>query len=327
MNQPSTKTAVIYSYDPLDRLIGTPSGKRFYQGARITTEIKDERTCCVFQHDTHVLAQHQQEQGVNTTTLLATDIQGSVIEGVTQERAITRSFNPFGYESLELMHGLLLGFNGASPDPLTGHYLLGQGYRAYNPTLMRFNSPDSSSPFEEGGFNAYAYCDNDPINYGDPSGHAKLFLIMRKLFNQRDVSSSLSRVKKAIGSVQKTTATTKKTAASLAKKANNKTPRPPTNTSTQATSAIKDIPVSRPASPRKQPKVPAPLQQTPSTRNKSPLAPIENHAALDEWLIRLTPSTTPPTAILPIYNLARTGQWGIELTTPPTSLSVSLIRL
>jgi hypothetical protein len=71
------KTAVIYSYDPLDRLIGTPSGKRFYQGARITTEIKDERACCVFQHDTHVLAQHQQEQGVNTTTLLATDIQGS----------------------------------------------------------------------------------------------------------------------------------------------------------------------------------------------------------------------------------------------------------
>ena len=117
MNQPSTKTAVIYSYDPLDRLIGTPSGKRFYQGARITTEIKDERACCVFQHDVHVLAQHQQEQGVNTTTLLATDIQGSVIEGVTQERAITRSFNPFGYESPEQMHGLLLGLMATPRSP------------------------------------------------------------------------------------------------------------------------------------------------------------------------------------------------------------------
>ncbi|EGH35731.1 hypothetical protein PSYJA_44541, partial [Pseudomonas syringae pv. japonica str. M301072] len=38
---------------------------------------------------------------------------------------------------------------------MTGHYLLGNGYRAFNPVLMRFNSPDSLSPFGEGGVNAY----------------------------------------------------------------------------------------------------------------------------------------------------------------------------
>ncbi|MGP5570349.1 RHS repeat-associated core domain-containing protein, partial [Pseudomonas helleri] len=51
------------------------------------------------------------------------------------------------------------------------HYLLGQGYREFNPVLMRFNSPDSWSPFGDGGINAYAYCDNDPLNKVDPTGH------------------------------------------------------------------------------------------------------------------------------------------------------------
>ncbi|EPJ83956.1 hypothetical protein CFII68_18000, partial [Pseudomonas sp. CFII68] len=43
--------------------------------------------------------------------------------------------------------------------------------RAFNPVLMRFNSPDSSSPFGEGGLNSYAYCIGDPINRIDPTGH------------------------------------------------------------------------------------------------------------------------------------------------------------
>lgn len=53
-----------------------------------------------------------------------------------------------------------------------GAYLLGHGYRAYNPGLHRFHSPDSASPFAEGGLNAYAYCAGDPVNRHDPSGHA-----------------------------------------------------------------------------------------------------------------------------------------------------------
>ncbi|AVI87072.1 conserved hypothetical protein [Pseudomonas syringae pv. tomato T1] len=66
------------------------------------------------------------------------------------------------------------GFNGELLDDITGHYLLGNGYRAYNPVLMRFNSPDSLSPFGEGGLNAYAYCAGDPVNRSDPSGHGFL---------------------------------------------------------------------------------------------------------------------------------------------------------
>jgi len=46
---------------------------------------------------------------------------------------------------------------------------------------MRFNSPDSWSPFGRGGVNAYGYCGGDPGNYSDPSGH--LFVWARNAIN------------------------------------------------------------------------------------------------------------------------------------------------
>ncbi len=73
------------------------------------------------------------------------------------------AYTPFGHRP----QAEGIGFNGELPDRLTGHYLLGNGYRAYNPVLMRFNSPDSLSPFGKGGINAYAYCAGDPINRHD----------------------------------------------------------------------------------------------------------------------------------------------------------------
>lgn len=63
------------------------------------------------------------------------------------------------------------GFSGEVADPLTGHFLSGNGYRAFNPVLMRFNSADNLSPFAAGGINAYAYCRGDPVNRQDPDGH------------------------------------------------------------------------------------------------------------------------------------------------------------
>lgn len=62
-------------------------------------------------------------------------------------------------------------FNGERVDPVCRTIHSGNGYRDYNPVLMRFHRPDSLSPFSAGGINPYGYCLGDPVNFSDPSGH------------------------------------------------------------------------------------------------------------------------------------------------------------
>ena len=69
------------------------------------------------------------------------------------------------------MSNSILAFNGQRADPVSHASHPGNGYRAYQPALMRFNCPDSWSPFAAGGINPYAWCAGDPINRSDPSGH------------------------------------------------------------------------------------------------------------------------------------------------------------
>lgn len=105
-----------------------------------------------------------------TVNLNALDDMGSLLStsasGATQDFAYT----PFGSPPTR-GNSQLPGFNGERPDPVSQTYHLGNGYRTYNPILMRFNAPDSWSPFGAGGLNQYAYCEGDPINRADPSGH------------------------------------------------------------------------------------------------------------------------------------------------------------
>jgi RHS repeat-associated protein len=205
MSAPRNTSTAFYQYDPLDRLISAHSTQCFYNSTRIATEIQDGRKTCFFEQAAMPLAELQLGDAV---TLLATDVQKTVLYNINQAYIYQQIYSPYGHRHRS-ENGLLnlLGFNGNRPDSVTGHYLLGQGHRAYNPVLMRFNSPDRLSPFREGGLNAYAYCEDDPINFADPSGKAKLFLFARKIFNQSNVSDALSRVKKSLGSVKKVKAT------------------------------------------------------------------------------------------------------------------------
>ncbi|WP_199189458.1 RHS repeat-associated core domain-containing protein [Trinickia dabaoshanensis] len=76
---------------------------------------------------------------------------------------------------------LFIGFTGAFEDPLTRGYPLGNGYRWYLPTLMRFNAADELSPFDGGGPNSYVYCSDDPVNHRDPTGHIRQGVLTRPL--------------------------------------------------------------------------------------------------------------------------------------------------
>ncbi|MGG1948295.1 RHS repeat-associated core domain-containing protein [Trinickia sp. NRRL B-1857] len=80
------------------------------------------------------------------------------------------AYTPYGARPLEAGLPGLLGIQGQRYDVLAGGYLLGNGARLYDPSLMRFLSPDSMSPFHGGGINGYAYCLGDPINLVDPTG-------------------------------------------------------------------------------------------------------------------------------------------------------------
>ncbi|MFF7064680.1 RHS repeat-associated core domain-containing protein [Pseudomonas sp. NPDC008258] len=82
------------------------------------------------------------------------------------------TYAPYGYTG---SHATMLGFNGQWGDPLAHLYPLGSGYRMYSPSIQRFLSADSHSPFGHGGLNAYAYCEGDPVNYTDPTGAMRRF--------------------------------------------------------------------------------------------------------------------------------------------------------
>lgn len=68
------------------------------------------------------------------------------------------TFGAFGYTA-QFLDGIVAG------------YPLGDGYRWYSPGSMRFIAADRWSPFGKGGINPYAYCEADPVNRRDPSGH------------------------------------------------------------------------------------------------------------------------------------------------------------
>lgn len=168
-----------YHYDPLDRLADCTlpvteeaSIQRFYQKDRLATEVQGMVQRSIMQYEDQLLAQQQRQTGTVATRLLATDQQRSVLNVLDAIRPNSLAYTAYGHRPSA--NGLLslLGFNGERPDTVTGCYLLGNGYRAFNPVLMRFNSSDSWSPFGEGGLNTYAYCDGDSVNQRDPTGHA-----------------------------------------------------------------------------------------------------------------------------------------------------------
>ncbi|WP_081997900.1 RHS repeat-associated core domain-containing protein [Pseudomonas sp. 11/12A] len=185
---PATRATPLcqYRYDALDRLTAqgltdAPPLQRFYCKSRLATEIQGALRQTLFQHGDWLLAQQQQQGVEHATTLLAIDQQRSVLNTLkANHQAQPIAYAPYGHRQATNGWMSLMGFNGERPDPLTGHYLLGNGYRAFNPVLMRFNSPDSLSPFGKGGLNAYAYCSGDPVNKVDTTGHIAQPILLKK---------------------------------------------------------------------------------------------------------------------------------------------------
>ncbi|WP_448117879.1 RHS repeat-associated core domain-containing protein [Pseudomonas serbica] len=112
------------------------------------------------------------------TTLLATDSSHSIIVEIVDGRTNAIAYSAYGQQSGQQEVITHLGLNGQLREMQTSWYLLGNGYRAYNPRLMRFHSPDSWSPFGWGGLNPYTYCVGDPVNHIDPTGHVGVLRVI-----------------------------------------------------------------------------------------------------------------------------------------------------
>jgi RHS repeat-associated protein len=164
-----------FHYDGFDRIVELSQprladAQRYYHNSTVSCEIRGDDSLSVVRNGGLILG--QQQLGANAgSRLFGTDQQQTVLTQLHGEQWQASAYSPYGHRPAEGGLFSLAGFNGEQMDAVTGLYLLGNGYRAYSPTLMRFTSPDSMSPFGAGGLNAYAYCLGDPVNRIDPTGH------------------------------------------------------------------------------------------------------------------------------------------------------------
>lgn len=162
-----------YGYDALNQLVSQgvsdeDSRQLYYRGNELVSEVLTQQNV-----ERRWIKSGHTTLGISTgdqLTLTAGDGNDSLLwsHACTETSGSAHAWSPYGSGKPE---DGLPGFNGERADPVSGTYHLGNGYRAYNPVLMRFNCPDSLSPFGAGGINAYAYCAGDPVNHTDPSGH------------------------------------------------------------------------------------------------------------------------------------------------------------
>ncbi|MGG1905411.1 RHS repeat-associated core domain-containing protein [Enterobacter ludwigii] len=162
-----------YGYDALNRLVSqnvsnADTRRLYYRNDERVNEVLTQQS-----RDVRLVKAGSSCLGVSngaSLTLTGSDHHDSLLwsREVSGAEGRQHAWAPYGTgEPVDL----LPGFNGERADPVSGSYHLGNGYRAYNPVLMRFNCPDSLSPFGAGGINPYAYCAGDPVNFTDPSGH------------------------------------------------------------------------------------------------------------------------------------------------------------
>ncbi|AXP01969.1 RHS repeat-associated core domain-containing protein [Pseudomonas fluorescens] len=195
-----SETAVSFHYDALDTLIGRDDAdgkeQRFYRNGELATEIQGAVSGSFVRAEGIVLAEHRSGAGIQSLLLAGND-KNSVLCEVSQEAIRGIAYSPYGHRVAGSPVNSHLGYNGERRETQSGWYLLGNGYRVFNPLLMRFHSPDNLSPFGKGGLNAYMYCVGDPVNNIDPTGHS----LVKFLFRRRGASSPPVPVAKMSGSL------------------------------------------------------------------------------------------------------------------------------
>lgn len=162
----------------------------FYQNGKSTLIKQPNKSVRISRTQNLVLSERHTALSSSSTTLLETDRHASLLRAHGVSCIHSHLYTAYGYAATQPSAYSATGYNGERIDD-SNIYLLGNGYRAFNPILRRFQAPDSSSPFGEGGIHAYAYCSGDPINFTDPTGHVNV-----KLYIARASASASDRMSK-----------------------------------------------------------------------------------------------------------------------------------
>ena len=115
------------------------------------------------------------------------NLQGDVIAiyDASGSRKVEYAYDAYGNCSIvygsshDLARRNPIRYRGYYYDRETNLYYLNARY--YNPEWRRFISPDDTAyiaPDTPNGLNLYCYCNNDPVNYVDPSGHVPVDTII-----------------------------------------------------------------------------------------------------------------------------------------------------
>ncbi|MBH3387240.1 RHS repeat-associated core domain-containing protein [Pseudomonas juntendi] len=148
--------------------------RRFYQGRQLCTLLTQDEAWMALRANRELISERLLPQGRAPYTILpGADPSRSVICTKRAKALTNLAYTPYGYIKERFQGSGRLQFNGQLPEASISCYLLGS-YRLFSSCLMRFFTPDAWSPFGAGGRNAYAYCENDPLNHSDPSGHGKV---------------------------------------------------------------------------------------------------------------------------------------------------------
>ncbi|MCZ9636558.1 RHS repeat domain-containing protein [Pseudomonas putida] len=165
-----------YRYDGHDHMVSVQVGNdapslRHFDDNRLSSTLEQGVLTQYLYNFEQPLALQRPGNSPADTRLLMADTAGSVL-GECGEQVQYAQYSAYGEtpENTDLIG--LLGFNAEVRERALGWYLLGRGYRAYNPGLMRFHSPDSLDP-EAAGVNPYNYCLGNPVNWTDPTGHQR----------------------------------------------------------------------------------------------------------------------------------------------------------
>ena len=96
--------------------------------------------------------------------------------------SVVKSYTYDAYGDTSIIGTFLNSFayTGAVIDPETGLYYMNARY--YDPQTGRFISQDSYRGDGEVFWHLYAYCNGDPVNFVDPTGHAWVWVVVKGMF-------------------------------------------------------------------------------------------------------------------------------------------------